>query len=140
MSELFPNSIAGFTEYIQIAYKKAFNNMQAYGYPPANIQVVTPVYEEYLKAEAMAADPDTATAGARRERDKKSVQLKKLWRNFLNENIRYNSNVSTADLDVFGIKPRDTTSTPAQAPTAVGVTAATRLGKFKYEVTERFDN
>jgi hypothetical protein len=55
---------------------------------------------------------DTATTGNRRERDAAKKELETLWRNFLNANIRYNDLVPVADLEVFGINPRDDVRTP----------------------------
>jgi hypothetical protein len=61
--------------------------------------------------------------------------LEKAWRQFLNESIRFNTSVSTADKEVFGISPHDGIRTPAQAPTATGNIDAKRLGAFEYELT-----
>jgi hypothetical protein len=131
---LFPTTIAGFTEYIKIAYAKAQNNLSKYGISSAKLTPVTPLYNTYIQAEAVAANPETATTGARRTRDEAGDALKKEWRKFLNENIRYNSAVPAADLEVFGIKERDTTRTPTGIPDAVPALAIRQSGARHYEI------
>jgi hypothetical protein len=51
----------------------------------------------------------------------------------MNECIRFNTSVSTADKAVFGLSPRDGIRTPAQAPTETGSVNVKRLGAFEYE-------
>jgi hypothetical protein len=131
---LFPTTIAGFTEYIKIAYAKAQNNLSKYGISSAKLTPVTPLYNAYIQAEAVAANPETATTGARHARDDAGDALKKEWRKFLNENIRYNSSVPVADLDVFGIRERDTTRTPAGVPDKVPALSIKQVGVRRYEV------
>jgi hypothetical protein len=134
MNDFIPHSITGFTEYIKIAYVKASTNLAVYGINPIKLQALAPDYEAYVAAEAVAANPDTATKGARRERDEARGILEPKWRQFLNENIRFNSLVSPADLEVFGIRERDTVLTPAQVPANTATVTVTRLGAFEYEV------
>jgi hypothetical protein len=131
---LFPTTIAGFTEYIKIAYAKAQNNLSPYGVNPVKLSEITPLYNAYIQAEEVAANPDTATTGARRTRDEAGDTLKKEWRKFLNENIRYNSAVPPADLEVFGIKERDTTRTPAGIPDVVPALSIRQAGVRRYEI------
>jgi hypothetical protein len=131
---LFPTTIAGFTEYIKIAYAKAQANLSKYGIADAKLTPVTPLYNTYVQAEAVAANPETATTGARRTRDEAGEALKKEWRKFLNENIRYNTAVPAADLEVFGIKERDTTRTPAGIPDVVPALAIKHVGVRRYEI------
>jgi hypothetical protein len=130
-----PRTITGFTEYIKIAYQKASVNLNAYGISSAKFNVITPLYNDFIAKEALAANPDTATKGNRDARDESLNKLKPVWRQFLNESIRFNTSVSTADKAVFGISPRDGIRTPAQAPTATGNIDAKRLGAFEYELT-----
>lgn len=131
---LFPTTIAGFTEYIKIAYAKAQSSLPTYGVSPDKLAVITPLYNAYIEAEAVAANPDTATKGARRTRDDARDALEPAWRKFLNESIRYNSAVPTADLEVFGIKERDTTRTPAGIPDKIPVVFAKPVGARRLEV------
>ncbi|MDR2139703.1 MAG: hypothetical protein LBP50_09160 [Tannerella sp.] len=131
---LYPRTITGFTEYIKIAYAKAQAGMQVYGISPDKLAPVTPLYNTYIQAEAVAANPDTATTGARRTRDNARKALEPAWRKFLNETIRYNSAVPTADLEVFGIKQRDTTRTPAGVPDIFPVLSIRQAGVRRYEV------
>jgi hypothetical protein len=130
-----PETIAGFTGYIKIAYQKASANLNVYGISPAKLAVITPLYEDYLAKEALAANPDTATKGNREARDGALKILKKAWRQFLNESIRFNTAVSTADKETFGISPHDGIRTPPQAPKDTGLVSAKRTGAFEYEVT-----
>jgi hypothetical protein len=131
---MFPRSIAEFTKYIKIAYQKALTNLSAYGIPPAKLDVVTPLYEDYIAKEALAANPETATKGNRDARNAARDALDPVWRHFLNESIRYNTLVSVADLEVFGITPRDDVRTPALTPTKTGILNVKRLGAYEYEV------
>jgi hypothetical protein len=128
-----PTSIAKFTEYIKIAFKKAQDNLPIYGITPDKLEAVRPAYDRYIAAEAVAANLDTATAGARRERDDAKHALDPLWRGFLNANIRYNERVPAADLEVFGIKRPDDVRTPAGVPDAIGLVSLKRVGAFRFE-------
>ncbi|KAA6302059.1 MAG: hypothetical protein EZS26_001660 [Candidatus Ordinivivax streblomastigis] len=131
---LFPTTIAGFTEYIKIAYNKAETNLTTYGINPDKLTVITPFYTAYVQAEEVAANPDTATTGARRTRDDARKALEPAWRKFLNENIRYNSEVPVADLEVFGIKERDTVRTPVGIPDIAPVISVKSVGARRLEV------
>ncbi|MDR2466827.1 MAG: hypothetical protein LBD35_05485 [Prevotellaceae bacterium] len=132
--DIFPRTITGFTEYIKIAYAKAQTNLTAYGIAPEKLAVVTPLYDRYIEKEAIAANPDTGTSGARTARDEARNDLEPSWRNFINENIRYNSAVPVEDLEVFGIKPRDTTPTKVGVPDAVPAMTIKRVGERRYEI------
>jgi hypothetical protein len=71
--------------------------MGFYGIQPERVALVQTAFDRFVAAEAVASNPETATMGARRERDAASGVLEPLWRHFLNENIRYNPLVSEAD-------------------------------------------
>jgi hypothetical protein len=129
-----PASIAKFTEYIKIAFKKAEDNLAVYGITPDKLAPVAPAYDRYISAEALAANPDTATTGHRRERDEAKKALDPLWRGFLNANIRYNALVPAADLEVFGIKRSDDVRTPAGVPDAIPMVSLKRVGAYRFEV------
>ena len=131
---IFPRTITGFTEYIKIAYMKAQNNLPLYGIIPEKLMPITPLYNAFIQAEAIAANPDTATKGARRTRDEARKALEPAWRRFLNENIRYNSAVPAADLEAFGIKERDTIRTPASIPDVAPTLSIRQSGVRRYEV------
>jgi hypothetical protein len=132
--DIFPKTIAGFTEYIKIAYAKAQTNMTAYGIAPEKLAVVTPLYNKYIEKEAIAANPDTGTTGARNARDEARSDLEPEWRNFINENIRYNSAVPVEDLEVFGVKIRDSTPTKVGVPDGVPAMTIKRVGECRYEI------
>jgi hypothetical protein len=131
---LFPGTIAGFTEYMKIAYHKAQINLSVYGISTDKFAGITPLYNDYIAAEEIAANPDTATTGTRRTRDNAGEALKKAWRKFLNECIRYNSAVSAADLEVFHIRERDTTMTPEGIPDSVPVLSIRTVGVRRFEI------
>jgi hypothetical protein len=136
MSKNFiPRTIMGFTEYIKTAYKKASVNLSAYGISPEKFAVITPLYSDYITKEALAANPETATKGNRKARDTARNVLEKAWRQFLNESIRFNTLIGTADRSVFGIPPRDGIRTPVQTPKDTGIVKVKRLGAFEYEAT-----
>jgi hypothetical protein len=130
---LFPTTIAGFTESIKVAYNKALVSLPEYGVSPDKLAVITPIYETYVQAEAVAANPETATTGARRTRDEAKKVLESAWRKFLNENIRYNSAVPAADLEVFRIRQRDTTRTPAGIPDVIPLVSLKAAGARRFE-------
>jgi hypothetical protein len=113
---LFPRTISGFIEYIKVAYAKAQTNLSKYDITALRFQTVTPLYSSYIQLEAVTANPETATKGARRARDEAKLELEKEWRDFLNECIRYNSLVPVSDLETFRIKKRDTVRTPVDVP------------------------
>jgi hypothetical protein len=130
-----PQSIKGFTEYIKICYQKVSVNLSAYGIPPAKFAIITPLYNDYIAKEVLAANPDTATKGNRKARNEAHNRLEKAWRQFMNECIRFNTSIGTADKAVFGISPRDGTRTPALPPTETGSVNVKRIGAFEYEAT-----
>jgi hypothetical protein len=132
--DAIPTTIKGFTEYIKIAYAKASANLNVYGISGSKFALITPLYNDYIAKEAIAANPDTATKGAREARDEAHVKLEKSWRQFLNESIRFNTQVSTSDKEVFGITPRDTTRTPVGVPDVVPALSIKRVGARRYEV------
>jgi hypothetical protein len=131
---LFPATITGFTEYMKIVYAKAQSGLPQYGVSGDKLSVITPLYNAYIQAEAVAANPETATTGARRTRDNARKALEPAWRKFINECIRYNSAVPVADLEVFGVKKRDTIRTPAGIPDKIPVVFAKSVGARRLEV------
>jgi hypothetical protein len=135
---LFPETIAGFTEYMKIAYAKMLANLSEYGIPAARFEIITSLYEIYIEKAAVAANPDTATTGARNARNIARENLEHGWRTFLNEHVRYNSAVSPEDFVVFRIRARDHTPTPEGIPDVVPVLTIKEVGARRYEV-EVFD-
>jgi hypothetical protein len=137
--EVCPRTITGFTEYIKVAYAKAQTSMKQYGIAADRLNVITPLYNAYIQAEAVTADPATATTGARRARDSARRTLESKWRKFINESIRYNSQVPIADLIIFGVKQRDKTYTKAGVPNVVPILSVKQVGRLRYEL-EVFDS
>ena len=131
---VIPDTITGFKEYVVIAYLKAAENLESYGITPSKFAIITTLYNDYITKENAAANPDTATKGARDARDKATKDLLKAWRQFLNESIKFNTLVSLPDKEVFGIFPGDDTRTPAKTPTDTGNIDINRLGAYEYEV------
>lgn len=132
--KLFKKTIAGFTEYIKIAYVKAQNNLSEYGVNPDKFAVITSLYNIYIEKEAVAANPETATTAARRARDDARRTLESAWRKFLNENIRFNSDISTEDLEVFGIRKREAAQTKVGVPYIVPALSIRQEGVRRYEI------
>jgi hypothetical protein len=132
--QLLPTTITEFTEYMKIAYGKAQNSLQIYNIDPNKLAVITPLYNAYIDAEAIAANPMTATAGARETRNKARKVLGPAWRKFINENIRYNSAVPIVDLKVFRVKERDTTGTPVGIPDTVPAVTFKSVGTRRLEI------
>jgi hypothetical protein len=108
--------------------------MNVYGISSAKLNVIAPFYEDFITKEALAANPDTATKGNRQARNEARKKPETAWRQSLRESIRYNTFVSVADREVFGIRPRKKTRTPAQTPTDTGFVNVKRLGAFEYEI------
>jgi hypothetical protein len=133
-NESFPRTITGFTEYIKIAYAKAQISLPQYGIPPDKLTPITPLYEAYIQAEAVAANPATATTGARHARNVARKALEPAWRIFINANIRYNAAVPVEDLEIFGVKQRDTTPTKAGIPDVVPTMTIKQVGRQRYEL------
>jgi hypothetical protein len=131
---LFPTTITGFTGYFKIAVNKVEANMEKYKILPERLAGIMPYYTAYMKAEAVAANPATATKGARRARDEARKALEPLWRAFLNENIRHNSLVPAADLEVFRVRRRDATRTPPGVPGGIPVITVRHAGTGRVEV------
>jgi hypothetical protein len=132
--KLFPTTITGFTEYIKVAYAKADTSLSAYGIAPDKFAPIIPLYGAYITAEAVAANPDTATSGARHTRNEAEKALKTKWRQFINECVRYNSAVPAADLEVFRLHKRDTTMTPAGTPDKTGIVSIRTAGARRMEI------
>jgi hypothetical protein len=107
--------------------------LSAWGISSAKFALITPLYNDFIAKDTTAANPETATKGAREARDEAHKKLEKAWRQFLNESIRYNTSVSTSDKEVFGISPHDDIRTPALTPTDAGNVNVKRLGAFEYE-------
>jgi hypothetical protein len=128
-----PKSNSKFTEYFKVAFKKVQNNTAAYSIDPTKVEAIEPAYNRFIAAEALAADPDTATTGHRRERNDAKKELEHQWRRFLNANIRFNATVPEADLEVFGIKRGDSTRTPIGVPEAIPMLTLNRVGAFRFE-------
>jgi hypothetical protein len=128
-----PNAITEFTMYIKNAYQKVLVNVSAYEISSSKLAPITILYNDYIAKEALAANPDTATKGNRAARNEARNRLEKAWRQFLNECIRFNSAVSTADKAVFGISPRDSIRTQQQPPKDTGITSVKRTGAFEYK-------
>jgi hypothetical protein len=128
-----PTTITGYAEYMKTAYRKASENLTAYGIDETKFAVITPLYNDYITKEALAANPETATKGNREARNEAQHTLDKAWRQFLNESIRYNSLIGTADKEVFGISPRDGIRTTELTPTQTGNIDVKRQGAFVYE-------
>jgi hypothetical protein len=131
---LLPRTIAGFTEYLKIAYAKALNSLNVYGVSPDKLTSLMPLYNAYVQAEAIAANPETVTTGACRTRDEARKVLEPAWRKFINECIRYNSAVPAADLEVFRIKECDTTRTRAGIPDKIAIVSVKTVGARRPEV------
>jgi hypothetical protein len=131
---LFPTTIAGFTEYIKTTYHKAQTNLPQYNINPEKLDAITPLYNDYITAEALAANPDTATKGNRHARDTARKTLQPAWRRFLNENIRYNSAVPQTDREAFGIKRRNHTRTHVGIPDTVPLISVKQVGAHRYEI------
>jgi hypothetical protein len=131
--DYIPQGIAEFTQYIDNAYKRASKNLTLYGLPASALVEITTALGRYTTAEAVATNPDTATTGARRERNAARKDLEKKWRQFINTNIRYNALVPEADREVFKLKPEDP-PTPVQPPKSTGRASIHRIGELQFEL------
>ncbi|MDR1330631.1 MAG: hypothetical protein LBK07_00830 [Tannerella sp.] len=130
-----PSTMKEFRDYIDVAYAKAEASAASYGIQPSRVNAIGPYYKDYTEKDDLANNPATATKANRTARNVASSELKTVWRQFLNECIRYNPLVGTADKEIFGITPRDGIRTPVQAPKEKGNVSAERLGMLEYEIT-----
>ncbi|MDR1381802.1 MAG: hypothetical protein LBJ47_10050 [Tannerella sp.] len=131
---IIPKSIAGFTEYIRMAYDAARVNMIAFNINAAEFAKITPLYDSFIRAEALCAYRATATAGSRVARKTAWRALEKHWRVFLNREVRINEAISTGDRLIFGLLPHDGIRTRAGVPSSVGRLVATRMSRCLFDV------
>ncbi|MDR3245116.1 MAG: hypothetical protein LBT50_01635 [Prevotellaceae bacterium] len=131
---IIPRGYAAFAEFIVPAYQKAVATTLVYGISPEMIAAITPSYDAFIAAEAVATNPETATSAARKHRDHCRKTLESDWRNFLNECIRFNKLVGDVDLAVFGIIEVDSNPSTVGIPVATPSIVVNRLGAFSFEV------
>jgi hypothetical protein len=133
--DFIPEGNAEFRSYIVIAHDKLYTHPTKYDIPASVLNDYGSLYMDYLAADDKAENPDTATKGNRDERNRLRDELKKMWRQIVNEWIRFNSKISVPDKEVFHVYPRDDTRTPAKTPKDKGLARVKRLGAYEYEVT-----
>jgi hypothetical protein len=130
---VMPRGHAQFTEYMHSAFNKLLLNAAAYGIAPDKLVTITEAYNDFMSAETLATNPDTATSANKHARNMAHKRLETLWRVFLNKNIRYNTLINSTDLEVFGLFPGDSTRTPAGVPDAIGMVSIQRVGANRFE-------
>jgi hypothetical protein len=131
---VIPNTISGFTEYIKTAYDAAVQNEKVYGINPNELAKTTPLYNDFIKQEALCANPVTASKPNRDARNIAWDTLEKQWRVFLNKEIRLNDNISVADKEIFGILPHDEKRTHVLPPKSTGILTITRVGECRFDM------
>ncbi|MDR1676590.1 MAG: hypothetical protein LBR86_09010 [Tannerella sp.] len=130
---VIPATISGFLGFIKFAYATAEQHMTAYGIDPAELAKVKPLLDEFIRLDAVCADPTTASQINREARKKAQRALNTQWRAFLNKEIRLNDAISLTEKAVFGIVPRDDIRTPAEPPKETGKVTVTRKGERAFD-------
>ncbi len=87
----------------------------------ADIEEISAAKSRYEEAFDRASSPDTANRADRAERNRCEAEFQRVIRRIVNENIRYNSDVSSYDRQYIGLGIADTTLTAAKVPTSYPV-------------------
>ncbi len=91
--------------------------MNSFKIEPEKLKDVTARKSKFELAYLRASNPDGANRADRVERDQREAEYKAAIRAFVNENIRFNSNVSDYDRQYLGLTVVDDVPTPAAVPT-----------------------
>lgn len=97
-------------------YDRANEKLSSFKIDPDKFKPVTTAQSKYLQAFNRASNPDGANRADRVERDEREADYKTVIRQFVNESIRYNSNVSDYDKKYLQLTIPDTSPTPAAIP------------------------
>ncbi len=97
-------------------YSRANEKLSSFKIDPEKFKPVTAAKSKYEQAFNRASNPEGANSSDRVERDERETEYKTVIRQFVNENIRFNSNVSDYDRTYLGLTVADGSQTPAPVP------------------------
>jgi hypothetical protein len=97
-------------------YNRVTEKLSSFKIEESKLKDVTAAKSKYELAFQRASNPDSANRADRVERDERAAAYKAAIRQFVNENIRYNSNISDYDKQYLGLTIADTKPTPAPVP------------------------
>ncbi len=97
-------------------FNRSNEKLNSFKIEPEKLKDVTARKSKFELAYLRASNPDGANRADRVERDEREAEYKAAIRAFVNENIRFNSNVSDYDRQYLGLTVVDTKPTPAAVP------------------------
>ncbi|MDR1698476.1 MAG: hypothetical protein LBR75_01445 [Prevotellaceae bacterium] len=97
-------------------YNRVNEKLNSFKIDAEKLKAVTAAKSKYELAFSRASNVDTANRADRVERDERAADYKAAIRLFVNENIRFNGNISDYDRQYLGLTVADKTPTPATIP------------------------
>ncbi len=114
--DYLPQSQSKFFIWQSDFYDRVNEKLNSFKIDAAKLKDVTASKSKYEQAFERASNAESANRADRVERNERAAAYKTEIRKFVNENIRYNSNVSDYDRQYLGLKVPDTTPTPVSVP------------------------
>lgn len=97
-------------------YRRANEKLGSFAIDASKFKVLTTTQSKYLQDFGRASNSDEANRADRVERNEREAEYMSAIRDFVNENIRYNSRVSDYDKKYLGLVIPDETPTPVAIP------------------------
>ncbi len=114
--DYIPQANAKFFSWQNDFYNRVNEKLNSFKIDAAKLKDVTAAKSKYETAYLRASNAEAANTSDRLERNRRTTAYKKAIRAFVNENIRYNSNVDEYDRNYLGLNIPDPTPTPAPVP------------------------
>lgn len=114
--DYIPASHDGFFVWQNDFYNGVSEKMSSFKINADKLKPLTEAQIDYLQAFARASNPDGANSADRVERNEREAAYKTAIRQFVNECIRFNSDVSDSEKKSLGLTVRDTKRTPVPLP------------------------
>ncbi len=114
--DFIPQSHDAFYRWQGELYDRLMEKQGSFKIDEAKAKPLTAAKSNYDKSFGRAANPDSANRADRVERNRCEKEYKAEIRKYVNENIRFNSNVGEYDRQYLGLNILDTTPTPAAVP------------------------
>ncbi len=115
-ADFIPQSHDAFFTWQSELYDRLMEKQGSFKIDEAKAKPLTAAKSNYDKAFGRAGNPDSANRADRVERNRCEKEYKAEIRKYINENIRYNSNVGDYDRQYLGLNIPDTTPTPVAIP------------------------
>lgn len=97
-------------------YSRVSEKQGSFAIDVSKFKALTEAQHKYIQAFDRASNPDEANRADRVERNEREAEYIRVIRNFVNENVRYNSRVSDYDRKYLGLVVPDKKPTPAAIP------------------------